>query len=302
MTIKPEALNPDFARFCKEPREDREAVFTQVAEQKQASAVAIEKDFFVCRVLDALFHGQPVPPQLFFKGGTSLSKGYDLIKRFSEDIDIVVAAPDLGFAGEKDPANPDITSSMSKKVLSTSNTEALPQKLKVYTGKDMLAALSTLLPDCKIKEVETPDPYGAALEVSYDSALGEDKTLDGYISRAVLVETGARSAREPEDKRDITPYIQDALDAKNWKLTSPAITLIKPERTFWDKVYMLDRMCRDHDAGKLKLDGADRKSRHHYDVVLIHGTETGTNALKDTELAESHRRRPAQPHQGHPLR
>ena len=55
MTIKPEALNPDFARFCKEPREDREAVFTQVAETTQASAVAIEKDFFVCRVLDALF-------------------------------------------------------------------------------------------------------------------------------------------------------------------------------------------------------------------------------------------------------
>lgn len=286
MTIKPEALNPDFARFCKEPREEREAVFTKVAEQKQASAVAIEKDFFVCRVLDALFHGVPVPPQLFFKGGTSLSKGYDLIKRFSEDIDIVVAAPDLGFDGEKDPASPDITNKMRKKVLSTSNAEALPQKLKDYTGKDLLDTLSKLLPDCKIREVETPDPYGAALEVTYDSALGEDKNVDGYISRAVLIETGARSAREPDDKRDITPYIQEALDAKDWKLISAGITLIKPERTFWDKIYILDDMCRAHDAGKLNLGGADRKSRHHYDVVLIQETQVGKDALKDKELAE----------------
>lgn len=286
MAIKPEALNTDFARFCKEPREEREAVFTKVAEDKQASAVAIEKDFFVCRVLDALFNGFPVPPQLLFKGGTSLSKGYDLIKRFSEDIDIIISAPDLGFADEKDPANPDISGKMLKKVLSTSKAEALPQKLQAYTTGEMLDGLSKLLPDCKVTKAETRDPYGAALDVTYETILGEDKNVDSYISRAVLIETGARSAREPADKRDITPYIQNALDAKDWKLTTPGITLIKPERTFWDKVYIIDRMCRDHDAGKLKIDGTDRKSRHHYDVVLIQDTDVGKGALKDKELAE----------------
>lgn len=286
MTIKPEALNPDFARFCKEPREEREAVFTSAADARQAGAVFIEKDFFVCRVLDALFHGFTDSPQLFFKGGTSLSKGYDLIKRFSEDIDIVVSAPDLGFADDKDPANPEIKSSMRKKVLSTSDGDALPQTLKDYTTKDMLANLARLLPDCAIKAAETPDQYGSALSVNYESALGADAAIDGYIRRAVLIETGARSPREPTDARDVTPYLQDVLDQDDWKLTSAAITLIRPERTFWDKVYMLDRMCRDHDAGKLKLGGADRKSRHHYDVVLIHPTDVGKAALADKELAE----------------
>jgi hypothetical protein len=286
LKIDPKALNPDFARFCKEPREDREAVFTSTADARKASAVAIEKDFFVCRVLDALFHGITDAPQLFFKGGTSLSKGYDLIKRFSEDIDIVISAPDLGFADDKDPANPDITNKMRKKVLSTSNAEALPQTLKAYTTKDMLAALTQLLPDCKVKAVDTVDPYGAALEVSYDTALGEDKDVDGYISRAVLIETGARSAREPADQRDIVPYIQDALDGKEWKLATVGITLIKAERTFWDKVYILNGMCRAHDAGKLEISGADRKSRHHYDVVLIGPTDVGKAAIADKALAE----------------
>lgn len=286
MKTDPKALNPDFARFCEEAREDREAVFTSVADTRKASAVAIEKDFFVCRVLDALFHGITDAPQLFFKGGTSLSKGYDLIKRFSEDIDIVVSAPDLGFAAEKDPANPGMTNSMRKKVLSTSNPDALPQALKAYTTKEMLAALTELLPDCKIKEVDTPDQYGSALEVSYESALGEDKNVDGYISRAVLIETGSRSAREPADQRDIAPYIQDALDGKEWKLTTAGITLIKPERTFWDKVYILDGMCRAHDAGKLEISGADRKSRHHYDIALIGPTDVGKAAIADKNLAE----------------
>jgi hypothetical protein len=286
MTIQPDALNPDFARFCNESREDREAVYTAVAEGRKASAVAIEKDFFVCRVLDALFHGFKYTPQLYFKGGTSLSKGYDLIKRFSEDIDIVISAPDLGFADEKDPANPDITSSMQKKVLSTSNAEALPQKLKAYTTGDMLAGLTELLPDCKVSEEKTPDPYGAALKVVYETALGEDKALDGYMSRTVLIESGARSARDPSDKCDVTAYIHDALGAKDWSLKSNGITVIKPERTFWDKIYILDRMCRDQDAGKLKLDGGDRKSRHHYDVVQIMDTDVGKGAIKDAELAE----------------
>jgi hypothetical protein len=110
--------------------------------------------------------------------------------------------------------------------------------------------------------------------------------VDGYISRAVLIETGARSAREPTDQRNVTPYVQNALDGKKWNFTSKGLTLIKPERTFWEKIYILDGMCRAHEAGKLKIGGADRKSRHHYDVVLIQDTDLGKAAIKDHDLAE----------------
>jgi hypothetical protein len=286
LKVDPKALNPHFARFISEAREDRLAVFTAVAESKKASSVAIEKDFFVCRVLDALFHGLEAPPQLFFKGGTSLSKGFGLINRFSEDIDIVISAPDLGFAQDKDPANPKITSSMRKKVLSTSNPDSLPQALQSHTTNEMLPALAQLLPDCKIEQVDTPDKYGAALAVKYETVLGKDKNADDYISRSVLIETGARSAREPAIARDITPYIQDQLDETEWNLAAPGITLIKPERTFWDKVYILDGMWRAHEAGKLEVGGADRKSRHHYDVAMMWNTDIGKSAIADRDLAE----------------
>ena len=93
-----------------------------------------------------------------------------------------------------------------------------------------------MLLDCKIEVADTPDQYCAALKVTYETALGKDKSVDGYISRSVLIETCARSAREPASERDITPYIQDVLAADDWKLTFPKIiTLIKPERTFWTK-------------------------------------------------------------------
>lgn len=261
-------------------------MFTQVAGEKQASVVAIEKDFYVCRTIDAIFHGLGPRPKPFFKGGTSLSKGHNLIHRFSEDIDIVISAPGLGFSGDKDPANPDITKSMLKKVLSTENEDALPARLKDFTREKMRKGLAALLPDCTVTAVDTVDPYGAALQVSYESVLGADDGVDGYISRSVLIETGARSAREPTDGRDIVAYIQDALDKDEWNLTAPGITLIRPERTFWDKIYIVDGMCRAHAAGRLRLDGADRKSRHHYDLASIHGTPTGVRAIKNLKLAE----------------
>jgi hypothetical protein len=286
VSTRPHKLNPDFARFCKESREERAAVFTEIARQRKASAIAIEKDFHVCRTIDAIFHGLHTQPKPFFKGGTSLSKGHNLINRFSEDIDIVLSAPGLGFSGAKDPANPNITPSMRDKVLSTSSPNALPQKLKRHTRDKMRAALAALLPDCAIAAVDVSDPYGAALQVSYESVLAVDAAIDAYISRSVLIETGARSAREPIDICDITAYIQDGLDPKEWTLASPGVTLIKPERTFWDKVYILDRICSTHAAGKLKLSGTDRKSRHYYDLALMSGTPVGARAIADRGLAE----------------
>jgi Nucleotidyl transferase AbiEii toxin, Type IV TA system len=286
LKIRRNNINPDFARFCKEPREDRAAVFTEVARQKRASPVAIEKDFYVCRTIDAIFHGLPFQPKPFFKGGTSLSKGHNLINRFSEDIDIILSAPGLGFSGAKDPANPEITKSMLKKVLSVEGPKALPQTLKRHTREKMSAALQELLPDCAVTAIDTVDPYGAALQVSYETSLGADAAVDAYISRSVLIETGARSAREPIDKRDLVAYSHEALDPGEWNLLTAGITLIKPERTMWDKIYILDRIVREHATGKLKLDGADRKSRHFYDLSSMFGTPIGDNALADHDLAE----------------
>src|SRR5216684_4823184 len=92
-------MNPGFLEFLKAAPEDRRDVFLGAARRIGTPEQNIEKDFWVCWTLDALFNGLPAgSPRLLFKGGTSLSKGYGLIARFSEDIDITVFREDIGQA------------------------------------------------------------------------------------------------------------------------------------------------------------------------------------------------------------
>lgn len=107
-------MNPAYAAFLKLPAQERRDVFEAAADRLGTLAYYAEKDFWVCLALDALYNGLPDGhPRLLFKGGTSLSKAFSLIARFSEDIDIVVFRHDLGFTGDDDPANP--VADLSKK-------------------------------------------------------------------------------------------------------------------------------------------------------------------------------------------
>lgn len=83
---------------------DREALFTQTAAQMGISPEIVEKDFWVCWVLLRISRLEGFP-RIIFKGGTSLSKVFGIIKRFSEDIDLVINRHEIGFADGDDPAN-----------------------------------------------------------------------------------------------------------------------------------------------------------------------------------------------------
>ncbi len=90
-------MNPGFLQILKAPVEERRDLFLGAARRLGTPEENIEKDFWVCWILDALFNGlEKSGPRLLFKGGTSLSKAYALISRFSEDIDITVFRDDLG--------------------------------------------------------------------------------------------------------------------------------------------------------------------------------------------------------------
>ncbi len=282
MQLRANNLNADFARFCREPRRDRAELFTAVANTKSATAVAIEKDFHVCRTIDAIFHGLPFRPKPFFKGGTSLSKGYGLIDRFSEDIDIIISPAGLGL--RTDPADPKLGGEAKKRVLSKSSEKGLPQKLQKYTHDKMREGLQKLLSDCAVEIAETPDEYGAALTVTYESVLPRNVKVDAAIKRSVLIETGGRSAREPAEVCDLEPYIQQKLNDDEWNFRVPKVCVITPRRTFWDKVFIVNSINRRAAAGKLNAGGADRKSRHHYDLAKTFGTVLGTEALADLDL------------------
>ncbi|NEO65924.1 MAG: nucleotidyl transferase AbiEii/AbiGii toxin family protein, partial [Moorea sp. SIO4G2] len=112
-------MNPAFEEFLNLPAQDRNDVFESTADSLNTRSSYIEKDFWVCLVLDILYNGLPQEhPRLLFKGGTSLSKVYQLISRFSEDVDLVVFRSDLGFAGDNDPSALGISSKRRKKLAS----------------------------------------------------------------------------------------------------------------------------------------------------------------------------------------
>ena len=95
-------MNTEYSRVVAASADDRRALFATTARRLGTTEQNIEKDFWVCWTLDALFHRLPRGPRLLFKGGTSLSKAFGLISRFSEDIDITVFRSDLGESASLD--------------------------------------------------------------------------------------------------------------------------------------------------------------------------------------------------------
>ncbi len=124
-----------FERFLALPDQDRKDVFEVTADQLDTIASYVEKDFWVCLVLDALYNRLPEGhPRLLFKGGTALSKAFGLIQRFSEDIDLVVYREGLGFGTDRDPTSPDGLSSKQRKALFDELSAAIEKDYEAMQG------------------------------------------------------------------------------------------------------------------------------------------------------------------------
>jgi hypothetical protein len=229
-------VNPSFERFLRLPPGEQADVFTVAAQRIGTIPSYVEKDFWVCLVLEALYHGLPAGhPKLLFKGGTSLSKAFGLIRRFSEDIDIVVFRDDLGFSGERDPANRDANLSRKKR-------EALFDELRAacsaYIQGDLREALDASLRTIGARGTivtDEDDRDGQTLLVEYPSVF--DASGPSYVSPRVRIEGGARSALDPHAARTISPFI--AGDLPDWPFDIAGITTIGPDRTFWEKLLIL---------------------------------------------------------------
>jgi hypothetical protein len=222
---------------------------------------------------------------LLFKGGTSLSKGYSLIERFSEDIDITVFREDIG-----QPATVEELESLSGKKR-TARLDAIKAACQEYIQGPMLEQLSALLrqtlqttnlnSDRARVEADPDDPDGQSLLLWYPTATTEG---NAYIRRAIKIESGAKSALDPHAPVVIKPYIADDLPTLDLAVSN--VTTVDPSRTFWDKVVILHGLRRWWDRrGELK-GGGQRVSRHYYDVYRLLASETGRKATHDAEMAE----------------
>ena len=257
---------------------DRLDLFLATANRLGAPVGNVEKDFWVCWTLHALYRERPAgAPRLLFKGGTSLSKAYGLIHRFSEDIDITVFRDDLD-----QPASAEDLESLSKKKR-RARLDAIRDACGTYITGPLREFLDTQLADATSGagriEIDDADPDGQTLLVWYP----EVEPRDGaYAQPAVRIEAGAKSALDPRRSVTIEPYIAE--DAAGLDLTTDGVTTIDAARTFWDKVVIAHGLRRWHERrGFLRQEG-QRVSRHYYDLHCLLRSDVGAAALVDRSL------------------
>ncbi|HEY3490536.1 MAG TPA: nucleotidyl transferase AbiEii/AbiGii toxin family protein [Candidatus Deferrimicrobiaceae bacterium] len=227
---------------------------------------SIEKDFWVCWTLRELFGLPEWGPHLTFKGGTSLSKGWQLISRFSEDIDVVIDREFLGFGGE--------LSRNKRKQLIAECSRRIRATLLPDLERRCREVLSTDLKWELVPDAEDPDDQ--TLLFRYPSVF---EGSIAYIRPVVKIEMGARSEPEPVESPSIQPYLAKAFpDVMPDSLCS--IQTVVARRTFWEKAMLL------HEANFLPPDKKlpPRLSRHYYDLWCLIGHGIAREAMGDLDL------------------
>jgi hypothetical protein len=278
-------MNRDFLEIISATPQERRDLFLGAAGRLGTTEQNVEKDFWVCWTLDALFNGLPGDgPRLLFKGGTSLSKAFGLIPRFSEDIDITVFREDLGH-----PASIEELEALSGKKRKK-RLDEIKTACQRYISGTLLASLGKVLEETGREaglaagalrlELDSEDPDRQSLLIGYPTTTPDAGT---YIRPAVKIESGAKSALEPNRQTEVRPYIAD--DLNRLRLEVRGITTVVPERTFWDKVIIIHGQRRWFERrGELQHQG-QRVSRHYYDVYRMLQIEVGRRAIEERELA-----------------
>lgn len=263
-------------QFPKLTKEEKTAYLIKASELTGKTETILEKDFWVCWVLEKLFSLPKLKDHFTFKGGTSLSKVYSVIERFSEDIDISIEKSYLGFEGERDP-------------------EKLGSKKRNEILKELSAACQNfvkaeLLPELKSLFEEDLGKNGWKLEISNEDPdeqtilffYPESKTSESsYIHPSIKIEIGARSEHWPVSQKTVQSYLKQALPDQ---LAEDEIRLkvLNIERTFWEKATIL-HMYAHYPAEKVV---PIRQSRHYYDFHCLLLSAFKDDAAKNIELLE----------------
>lgn len=292
-------MQKTFIEILRSSVDERRTLFETVAAHLETQAQNIEKDLYVCWVLDFLFNrrgGDPVG--LYFKGGTSLSKAYGLIQRFSEDIDIGIYKADLHV-----PLEADIAALPSINQQQRALAEKVDEGARQYISGPLKELLTKEIAASE-EAAERPGHFSLGfgfdlfrnkealdiLVLGYKSVFG---SAGSYVEAAVRIEGGARPDPEPAEPREIVPYIAGEMPNRA-SLIVRNVTTVRPERTFWEKVLILHAMTemtekRRQDANPERpVPDFNRYSRHYYDVhqIWTH-PDYGVATASMRELAEA---------------
>ena len=245
--------------FDLEPDDQR--ALLRVAEDKLGlSGMIIEKDLWLCWVLKELFD---LPLKMAFKGGTSLSKVFQLINRFSEDVDITIDYRNVvnEFKFEKATRSQikKISENLKVQMEILAHTKILP-----YLKKQTLSAF----PESQIDITLTED--GEKLRFFYPALFNKNP---GYLRDHILIEFGIRNSSEPCDQYLISPFLSEIDNSIIFP--TPSIYTLSPIRTFWEKATLIHVECNR----KRLTQSPERLSRHWYDLFMLSKSWVGEEAF-----------------------
>lgn len=248
---------------------ERSELFRETAAQMGMVPAIVEKDFWVCWILKKIFSSEQLSPHLVFKGGTSLSKVYGLIERFSEDVDLILDWRLLGYEKQEDPYQDQPSHNQQDLFNQEFNTRAA-----TYIAKTLCPQLEKLFNCCQgvhaIVDLQEPQ----TVNVRYPAAFSLD-----YLRPEVQLEIGPLASYVPHNSFTIQPYAADAFPDVFDDPDCPVIA-ITVERTFWEKATILHQQA--HRTGQMP----SRYSRHYYDMYKLATSDFKDDALANLSLLE----------------
>lgn len=254
------------------PASDRRDLFRESASRLGMNPAIVEKDFWVCWILKLLFAEPALKSQMVFKGGTSLSKVFGLIDRFSEDIDLVLDWRLLGYdqAGANDPFHATPSKSKQGRYNMEMNAKAV-----AYIRDTLLSQLNHLFAPISgvVARIDEVDPH--TVNVFYPAAFAAE-----YIRPAVRLEIGPLASWVPSSSHSIKAYAAQAFPEA---FSNPVfeVIAIDAERTFWEKATILHQEA--HRPGTIPV----RYSRHYYDLYKLSESSIRNSALSDLALLKA---------------
>jgi len=248
--------------------EERQTILANVAEDKGIDDNAVEKDFWVSMALKAIF-SLPCSKGLVFKGGTSLSKGWNLIKRFSEDCDLAIDRAVLGFGKNINGTQRNKLRKASKKFIEGT----LVKELEIALNELGLSGHFELV----IPETKESDKDPVEFFVEYKSILPEKNP---YISERVKIEISCRSLTEPFESVSMRSMIEDAYPDETFTELPFHVPTVLPGKTFLEKIFLLHEEFNRFGGGT----DIERMTRHLYDIEKMMDKDFAIEAMNNESL------------------
>jgi hypothetical protein len=260
-------------RFARLPAQERREIIQERANQMRVDFTIVEKDFWVCWTLKSLFALPSGNPPLTFKGGTSLSKAYGLIDRFSEDIDVVID-PHFFIADLSDPEEPGISNTQREKRM-----KQLDAACVAYIGEQLLSTLQSEF----AARLDPTEEWALVLDPVDSNTLlfrypkSNPDMAFAYLRDTVKIELGWRARIAPAERKVIVPYLAET----PMLLEEPQVAgnVLVPHRTFWEKVTALH-------VETFRAKPKQFFSRHYADVAAMLRNRTGQDASRDLAMLE----------------